>query len=86
MREYWEKRARIQEFFNLLDPSSNYNRISYAILSPYYYTSSPFGEAEKREGLLEILSALWKNLLALIIYPVVTYGVAYMKFMRMDVR
>lgn len=86
MREYWKKRERVQEIFNLLDPSSNYQRLSHATLSPYYYTSSPFGEAEKREGLLEILSALWKNLLALIIYPVVTYGVAYMKFMRMDVR
>ncbi|MBC7109880.1 MAG: ABC transporter permease [Archaeoglobi archaeon] len=86
MREYWEKRARIQEFFNLLDPSSNYNRISYAILSPYYYTSSPFGEAEKKEGLLEIISALWRNIMSLIVYPIVTYGIAYMKFMRMDVR
>jgi|Deesub1362A_J573_1020465.scaffolds.fasta_scaffold02028_2 ABC-2 type transport system permease protein len=86
MREYWERRERVQEIFDLLDPSTNYQRLSSATLSPYYYTSSPFGEVEKKEGILEILWTLWKNLVALIVYPVVTYGVAYIKFMRMDVR
>jgi len=87
MREYWEKREKVQQIFDLLDPSENYQRLSSATLSPYYYaSSSPFGEAEKKEGILETLGALWKNLLALIVYPAVAYGAAYMKFMRMDVR
>ncbi|HJH26020.1 MAG TPA: ABC transporter permease, partial [Methanophagales archaeon] len=36
--------------------------------------------------LQEVLGRVWKNILALISFSVVFFAIAYVKFMRMDIR
>ncbi len=97
LRAYWEKRRPITEAFNIISPNMNYQKISFLISNPQIYSavyeqSSPFtstgyftggGEAP---GLQEVLGKVWKNILALIIFSVVFFAIAYVKFMRLDIR
>ncbi len=94
MRAYWEKRRVISDAFNLASPQMNYMTIAMAIMNPHYVTymdgatilPAPMpGEVEEPD-LMEVLGSLWKNIAALFVFPAVFFGIAYGKFMRMDVR
>ncbi|MFZ2070801.1 MAG: ABC transporter permease subunit [Halobacteriota archaeon] len=97
LRVYWEKQRPITEAFNIISPNMNYMTISLLISNPQIYSavyeqSTPFtttgyftggGEAP---GLQKMLGKVWKNILALISFSVVFFALAYVKFMRMDIR
>ena len=78
-----EKRKTITGAFTIISPNMNYERISGRIASPSSVTSTYVDEAP---GLQEMLGKVWKNILALISFSVVFFAIAYVKFMRMDIR
>ncbi|HJH28064.1 MAG TPA: ABC transporter permease [Methanophagales archaeon] len=97
-RAWSEKRKPITEAFNIISPNMNYQKISFLISNPQIYSvvyeqSSPltstgystFG-GETALGLQEVLGRVWKNILALISFSVVFFAIAYIRFMRLDIR
>ncbi|MCK4476308.1 MAG: ABC transporter permease [Methanophagales archaeon] len=78
-----EKRKPITEAFTIISPNMNYQKISHRIASPSSVTT-PYGD--EAPGLQEVLGRVWKNILALISFSVVFFAIAYIKFMRMDIR
>lgn len=91
-RAYWEKRRAIHDAISVVVPNDNFRAVTEAILNPYfeglrygaYYGPSPTAGEEK--SLREALEIVWKNILALIIFPLVFFAIAYIKFMRLDIR
>ena len=82
-RAWSEKRKPITGAFTVISPNMNYQRISGRIASPSAVTTTYGDEAP---GLQEMLGKVWKNILALISFSVVFFALAYVKFMRMDIR
>jgi ABC-2 type transport system permease protein len=90
MQEYWEKVMRVQEMFSIADPKSNFEKVSSAVLDPTFESFRGFfgsrTEPSAETGILEALGMVWKNLLVLLVFPVIMFAIAYIKFMRMDIR
>jgi len=84
----------VQEMFSIGDPKSNFEKVSSAVLNPGFQSSTvSFGSSsvwggEPRAGtsIFEALGMVWKNLLVLLVCPVIMFAIAYVKFMRMDIR
>ena len=91
-RAYWEKRGAIHDAISVVVPNDNFYAVTEATLNPHfkglrygvYYGPPTTGGKEK--SLQEALEIVWKNILALIIFPIVFFAIAYIKFMRMDIR
>jgi ABC-2 type transport system permease protein len=76
--------------------NSNYFRLSRVLTRPQDsiddssdYSDSSSGMQEDDRTLppvFEVLAPMWGYILFLIAYPVVFFGIAYMRFMRMDLR
>ena len=100
VRAWSEKRKPITEAFNIISPNMNYQKIAFLISNPQIYSavyeqSAPSSRSmtittivgeSSAPGLLEVLEKVWKNILALISFSVVFFAIAYIKFMRMDIR
>jgi ABC-2 type transport system permease protein len=90
MQEYWKKVMGIQEMFSIADPKSNFEKVSSAVLNPTFEPLRGFfslrTEPPAETSILEALGMVWKNLLVLLIFPVVMFAIAYVKFMRLDIR
>jgi len=91
MQEYGKKVMRVREMFSIADPKSNFDKVSSAVLDPTFEPLRGFfglgGEESRAEtSILEALGMVWKNLLVLLVFPVVMFAIAYIKFMRMDIR
>ena len=90
-QEYWDKVMRMQEMFLIADPLSNFNKVSSAVLDPTFEPLRGFfgprgGESRAETSILEALGMVWKSLLVLLVFPVIMFAIAYIKFMRMDIR
>jgi ABC-2 type transport system permease protein len=93
MQSYWERRAAASSLICLLSPNVNYQKAATAVTNPriamtmdnnpYSFTEGP---PETQPGLDEILGRIWANVVALLLLPTVFFAVAYVKFMRMDIR
>jgi ABC-2 type transport system permease protein len=90
MQEYWKKVMGIQEMFSIADPKSNFEKVSSAVLDPTFEPLRGFfslkTEPPAETSILEALGMVWKNLLVLLVFPVIMFAIAYVKFMRMDIR
>lgn len=91
MQEYGKKVMRVQEMFSIGDPKSNFDKVSSAVLDPTFEPLRGFfaprgGESRAETSILEALGMVWKSLLVLLVFPVVMFAIAYIKFMRMDIR
>ncbi len=91
MQEYFDKVMRVQEMFTIGDPLSNFNKVSAAVLDPTFEPLRGFfgpmgGESRAETSILEALGMVWKNLVVLVVFPVIMFAIAYIKFMRMDIR
>ncbi len=91
MQEYFDKVMRVQELFSIGDPKSNFDKVSAAVLDPTFEPLRGFfgpggGESRAETSILEALGMVWKNLLVLLVFPVIMFAIAYIKFMRMDIR
>lgn len=94
-QKYWQNRQMISDFFNLLSPTNNFQYISMYVTYPqiyknmYNYNSFSIedGNTEpEKADIFDILGELLKNFVALLAFPAVFFGLAYVRFMRMDVR
>ncbi|KAF5430838.1 ABC-2 type transport system permease protein, partial [Candidatus Methanophagaceae archaeon] len=91
MQEYWEKMVGVQEMFTIADPKSNFEKVSSAVLNPTFEPLRGFfgpweGESRAETSILEALGMVWKNSLVLVVFPVIMFAIAYIRFMRMDIR
>ena len=77
IRAYWKKRGAIEDAINIFTPLFNYGEVLSVVLPGY---SSALTASE------DILEKIWKNIIALLIFPIVFFAIAYIKFMRMDIR
>lgn len=73
-------------------PNDNFQAVTEAILNPHFeglrygvHYGPPTTEGEEK-SLREALEIVWKNILALIVFPLVFFALAYVKFMRLDIR
>jgi len=94
-QEYWDKVMGVQEMFSIADPKTNFEKVSSAVLNPGFQSSTvSFGSrsttmitgSRAETSILEALGMVWKNLLVLLVFPVIMFAIAYVKFMRMDIR
>ena len=91
LKAYSEKKWAIQDAFEIFSPDSNYMAVSISLTNPYLKVvhggswGSSYTPGETT-SIRKSLEKVWKNILALIILPVVFFALAYIKFMRMDIR
>ena len=91
-QEYGDRVMMVQEMFSIADPKSNFEKVSAAVLEPRFeplrgfFVFGPMGDTSKETSILEALGMVWKNLLALILFPIAMFAIAYIKFMRLDIR
>lgn len=99
MQAYWEKRQMVHDTLALFSPTMNYESVTTAITKEYSGTAmvlggsgstsvvSSFNIASGEDaGIDGILAMITANLIALLLFPAVFFGLAYLWFMRLDVR
>jgi ABC-2 type transport system permease protein len=86
MDEYWSKKDVISGFVNLFSPTSNFKDITNTLTYSVGALSSFGSEDGESPGIMDVLGKLLWNFIALIAIPVVFFGGAYVRFMRLDVR
>ncbi|MDY6964628.1 MAG: ABC transporter permease subunit [Halobacteriota archaeon] len=88
--EYWEDVQKITEPFTMSDPSSNYGRVASAVINPRFESSftsgSVTGEPPAETTITEALGKVWPSLVVLITFPIIMFAIAYIRFMRIDLR
>jgi ABC-2 type transport system permease protein len=81
-QEWWDMVIGVQEMFSIGDPKSNYEKVSAAVLNPGLQSSSvSFGSSSTtmitgsraETSIFEALGMVWKNLLVLLVFPVVMF-------------
>ncbi|MDY6932122.1 MAG: ABC transporter permease [Halobacteriota archaeon] len=94
IQEYYEEMQSIQDVFSALDPSSSYQKVSHSLIEPENDQSYGFyGGYMYEEGLIEeeititeSLQKSWSSIVTLVIFPIAMFAIAYIRFMRMDLR
>jgi ABC-2 type transport system permease protein len=94
MQAYWEKRQMVHDTLALFSPTMNYEMITSAITARTAFDSVVTGSAvtsfavNSAEGTDtgDILGGIVANLVALLLFPAVFFGLAYLRFLRLDVR
>ena len=91
MEEYWGKREMISGFVNLLSPTNNFqdiiNTLAYSDNGMMSMLSSSYSPTDgESTSIMDVLGKLLWNFVALIAIPVVFFGAAYVRFMKLDVR
>ncbi len=90
-KAYNDKKWAIQDAFDIFSPDSNYGMVAVSLTDPYVTEvhSGSWGSSHTlgdTTSIQESLEKVWKSIFALIILPVVFFAIAYIKFMRMDIR
>ena len=91
LKAYSEKKWAIQDAFEIFSPDSNYMAVSISLTNPYLTVvhggswGSSYTPGETT-SIRKSLEKVWKNIFALFILPVIFFAIAYIKFMRMDIR
>ena len=90
---YYEKKEAIMQISYYLTISGDYARLSRVFLKPQdsKLTNLDDLDDERRNDRTlppvgEVLAPMWGYVLFLIAYPIAFFGIAYVKFMRMDLR
>lgn len=85
---YNENKESIYQITSYLSFRMNYYKISSTLLRPQDLLEPEDVENNNRTlpPISELFASLWGYFLFLIAYPVVFFGIAYVKFMRMDLR
>jgi ABC-2 type transport system permease protein len=97
MQDYWAKRSAVESTLTLLSPTTNYETIIESVTSTDQSSgtergnpgSFSMGAARSTGQDLQTEDRLGKivnNLIALLLFPAVFFGLAYVRFMRLDVR
>ncbi|ADN35625.1 ABC-type transport system involved in multi-copper enzyme maturation permease component-like protein [Methanolacinia petrolearia DSM 11571] len=94
---YEQKKSDVRDFFNMFSIDSVYNEIASPITMPSHYVINQLGfeeyslnpdiaEGSKKPSLLGIIGDKWIKIIVFIMWPIVFFGIAYVKFMRVDLR
>ena len=89
IREYSELRMAFMQTISFFSPGGNYQKITTSITNPAaagLMYGQATGDAEAGVDIPGLLSGMFVNIIALILIPVIFFGIAYVKFMRIDVR
>ncbi len=95
--EYHQKKAALNDFFNLFSIQRVYNDITSPITMPSWYVINQIGfsdyslnpdiaEGIEKPSLWDIIGDKWMKIIVFIMWPVLFFGIAYVRFMRMDLR
>ncbi len=95
--EYNQKRTALYDFFNIFSIRSVYNDITSPITMPSKYAINQIGSSEfsinpdiaeevEKPSLWDIMGDKWIKIIVFIMWPVLFFGIAYVRFMRMDLR
>jgi ABC-2 type transport system permease protein len=92
-QKYWERQTMIINAINAVSPISNFgDQISNAILSQNFYlmydSKMPggYGGYGQKTTVWDSLASIWANILVLVIQIVVSFAIAYIAFLRSDIR
>jgi ABC-2 type transport system permease protein len=97
-QKYWERRQMIQDALNSLSPMTNFGeRIAYTVLSDgnqfVYLDVKMAAESRVAGGMLgqkmtvwDSLSSVKWNVLVLLVQVIIAFAIAYVMFLRVDVR
>ncbi len=87
---YYQRQTELTNLVYYVSIDTNYRKVASALTVPelYFETYNPDrNDPDSPElGLFDILGKLWGYIFFLIAYPAVFFGIAYVKFMRMDLR
>ena len=94
---YENAASEINDFFNLFSVQSVYNDITSPITDPSFYVMNRIDTSGysldldiedniEKPSLLGIIGDKWVKIIVFIMLPIVFFGIAYVKFMRMDLR
>ncbi|ADN36234.1 ABC-type transport system involved in multi-copper enzyme maturation permease component-like protein [Methanolacinia petrolearia DSM 11571] len=85
---YYQRRIELTNLVFYVSLDTNYRKTSIALTKPKLYlrTQSEYNSESPDPTLSDMLGKIWGYILFLIAYPVVFFGIAYVKFMRMDLR
>jgi ABC-2 type transport system permease protein len=99
MQAYSEKRQMVYSTLALFSPTMNYDAITSAVTQQYSSramvigsrgsttTTAAFSVGTSGDvGLEDLLYPIIASIIALLLFPVVFFGLAYLRFMRLDVR
>jgi ABC-2 type transport system permease protein len=96
VQAYWEKRQLVKDTFALFSPTMNYQSVTSVITStmtPGFVLSAGNGIATafsvssgETTSVDDTFSKILANMVALLLFPAVFFGLAYVRFMRLDVR
>ncbi|MCK8519872.1 ABC transporter permease subunit, partial [Methanoculleus sp. 7T] len=90
-KAYQGKRQAITDVFALLSPDRNYQKLSFAVAEPGMALASRLdpGQEIPESGLSALsglLGSLAGNVVALLVFPAAFFGLAWVRFVREDVR
>ena len=89
---YWKKRRAIRDAFEISSPLGSYGKLTGWLIEPRFIeVHSSSGKLlstipAETTNFKELLEKFWKHILVLLIFPVVFLAIAYVKFMRLDIR
>jgi len=81
-RDYNQKESAINDFLSLFSIQSNYSALTGVFAKPPWdcIDGTPILSFN------EVINKVWSELLFFLLYPSLFFGIAYVKFMRMDLR
>jgi ABC-2 type transport system permease protein len=91
-KAYNDKKWAIRDAFEIFSPDGNYGMVAVSLTVPYHLKEVHSGggnihySPDDTTSVKESLEKVWKNIFALFILPVIFFAIAYIKFMRMDIR
>jgi ABC-2 type transport system permease protein len=90
-KAYQGKRQAITDVFALLSPDRNYQKLSFAVAEPGMALASRLdpGQEIPESGLSALsglLGSLAGNIVALLVFPAAFFGLAWVRFVREDIR
>ncbi|WOF16268.1 ABC transporter permease [Methanoplanus sp. FWC-SCC4] len=86
---YYQKQMELTNLVFYVSYDTNYRKLSTALTEPKRYIQNQANGQNNPDfepDILDMLGRVWGNILFLIAYPVVFFGIAYVRFMRMDLR
>ncbi|WP_298665278.1 ABC transporter permease [uncultured Methanofollis sp.] len=91
MTAYQGKRQAVTDVFALLSPDRNYEKLSFAVAEPGMALASRLdpGQEVPESGLSALsglLGSLAGNIVALLVFPAAFFGLAWVRFVREDIR
>lgn len=93
VKEYSDRQTAFTQTLSLFSPTGNYQKLTVSLTNPTVASAmygSAMGEAagtgDRGVDIPGLLSMLSINILALALIPAIFFGIAYVRFMRMDIR